>query len=415
MREPARQPRAGQVLAPGHEVDLLGPVLAAAPDVLDGEGSVSEDRDLGSDHPLVVIDEAVAHAVANLPVEDVLAGIVHQSVEGVCAREVVDHGAEEGFRAAATRCCHRGQLVVALGLVLSAHNLEARDVSAQSAVRQNAILLCCMLDVGKQAVALEVVVHARGTGALEGLCELGTAEAPVPSGHVLVAPPDVEHPKVGLQLGVLGCGVKPGVSTHLVTAVEDDKVLVLGDHVVHARLDAVVTRAEDRHGVRPRVSRVLEGLEALDNDLGPDRGERPERYPIWAGQCQVLVAEDSLNEPFHRLDLRAGLNGDGELLVGAVNPQRDHGITAAGLCELFDLCVLRGHDNQDIAVKLVVVHISGLAGILQVARPHSPVHERKLLAVERLQQSLRLRLQQLLALLREQRQLRRRPVDHDDR
>mmetsp|Transcript_47448 Transcript_47448/g.122609 ORF Transcript_47448/g.122609 Transcript_47448/m.122609 type:complete len:357 (+) Transcript_47448:298-1368(+) len=88
VHEPAAQTRAREVLSPRDEVNLLRAILAARTDVLHCESAVPENR---SGAPVqVVVGDIVVHAVSNLSVEGLFAGVVDDPWIEVGAREVIE-------------------------------------------------------------------------------------------------------------------------------------------------------------------------------------------------------------------------------------------------------------------------------------------------------------------------------------
>mmetsp|Transcript_34315 Transcript_34315/g.103398 ORF Transcript_34315/g.103398 Transcript_34315/m.103398 type:complete len:856 (+) Transcript_34315:295-2862(+) len=414
VHEPATHAGGREVLLAADEEDLLGTVLHAGADVLHSEGAVAQDRHAAAQHPLVV-RVLVPHAVAYLAVEGVLSRVVYPPVEAHGARVVVHDGALRRVALLAFQGLH-GELVEALVLVLAAHDLHGRDVRLEAAVRQHPVLLHGVLEVLQHLLLARVEVPVRGPAAAELRL------------RVLRAEPHVEGAELRLDLGVLVRRRDPAVATDLVVSVKEHDVAVAGSQVLHGGLDAIVTTADDGDRVRPHVPRSLEGLEALDRDLGPydlsvllllllrAAGHREDEVAGWRSH--------DLGQ--HGLDLRdlgAGAHGEPQRLLRALDPQHRLREVPGRLGVLVDQGVLRGPEDQDVALEAVVAHVPRLGAQLQVggqgleslgalgAREGLRVHlgavdPHELLGVCR---------QLLLAVFRQQRLMRRGAVYHHHR
>mmetsp|Transcript_24914 Transcript_24914/g.71492 ORF Transcript_24914/g.71492 Transcript_24914/m.71492 type:complete len:319 (+) Transcript_24914:818-1774(+) len=204
VHEPARQPRAGEVLAPRHYEDLVATMLDACPGVLDGEGAVTEDGDVVPHERLV--GSVVVHAVADAAVELVLAGVIDDPVLRHTAGIIPEDGAVHRLLGSAVQLgdCERIVPVFALPV---ANNVEGLHIAPELHVRQHAELLRGVLEVLE-----DLLLPGPGLPVLVGVAAGAL--------HRVLAPPHVERPELRLELRKPVRGGDPAVASDAVIAVE---------------------------------------------------------------------------------------------------------------------------------------------------------------------------------------------------
>mmetsp|Transcript_52871 Transcript_52871/g.133567 ORF Transcript_52871/g.133567 Transcript_52871/m.133567 type:complete len:240 (-) Transcript_52871:607-1326(-) len=144
VHEPARYARASEVFPPRHEVYFLATILDGRPTILHCESAISEDRDLVTFQ--VFVGAIIVHAVADVPVEVFLAGIIYDPVLCHAPRVVVQDAALDDVRGVIVQALH-AQCVVAIEGVFVANYVERCHIAPKPDVRQDAILLCRPLEV----------------------------------------------------------------------------------------------------------------------------------------------------------------------------------------------------------------------------------------------------------------------------
>mmetsp|Transcript_23857 Transcript_23857/g.62884 ORF Transcript_23857/g.62884 Transcript_23857/m.62884 type:complete len:451 (-) Transcript_23857:75-1427(-) len=314
VHEPARHAWAREVLPPRHDVDLVGAVFNACSRVLDSECAITQDSHISLAE--VIIRRVVAHAVAYVALEDVLARVVDDPVLRQAARVAVYAGdGHLGGRSAVLTDRVHGQAVVAVMPICVTDDLDLGDVRFELAVREDAVLLCRMLevleDLGFPGPCLPILGWVR-TLLL----------------HILLSPPHVEGTHLGLQPGSLVGGGDPAIATNPIVTIEDHNVVARPLDVRHCRFEAMVPGTDDPNRVRPLVRRRLEALDAPDGHLAPHLICHAQLARAAATLHQedqaVHVNHESASERLLDVpDLRAGLHGEGDLLVGAEDLQLD--------------------------------------------------------------------------------------------
>mmetsp|Transcript_46528 Transcript_46528/g.132688 ORF Transcript_46528/g.132688 Transcript_46528/m.132688 type:complete len:585 (+) Transcript_46528:1480-3234(+) len=390
-------------------------MLAARPDVLDSKGTVAHYGDACALHPLIV-GILVAHAVANLPIEFILAGVLEPPVEAHAARIVVHDGAfcREGLRTLLQRVDR--ELVVPVRLILASHNVHGRDVGLQLAVWQNTVLFACILEVPEHLLLARVEVPVHGPAAT--LRRQG----------ILGAKPHVERAELCLDLGVPVCGRDPAVAPDLVIAVKEHNVIVACSGVLHGCLDAVVAAANDGDGVRPLVRGRSEGLQALHCHCAAHgvgvclhahlRAARHLKHEV-AGLRACDLREHGLDV----CHLCALFDGKLDRVGGALDGHRCLDEVLASLGMLVNLGIILSPEHQEIALEGVVARVPLVVSNLDVCQPRlqgcCALVARELalpdLRAVAAHELLRVRLELRLALVREEALVRRGPVDHHDR
>mmetsp|Transcript_50694 Transcript_50694/g.135096 ORF Transcript_50694/g.135096 Transcript_50694/m.135096 type:complete len:253 (+) Transcript_50694:2010-2768(+) len=230
-----------------------------------------------------------------------------------------------------------------------------------------------------------------------------------------MAPPDVERTEVGLALRELRSRVVPRVTTSLCMAIEQHDVLVLVYHVLHAHLDAIETRANDGHRMRPRVSRMLKVLQPLQHNplIYSLAAEKLPASRIVGLDCALLAGEHvghHLQQLAH-LGVRLHWHLEG---FTRFELQRGHFKAAPGLAKVVEGNIL-SLQHQHVALKLMVENVPRVVGKKHVLGPSLLVHCAEVLVVEGLDHRVRVRNKSVLTMLRKQREVRCASVHHHHR
>mmetsp|Transcript_114785 Transcript_114785/g.305169 ORF Transcript_114785/g.305169 Transcript_114785/m.305169 type:complete len:267 (-) Transcript_114785:23-823(-) len=185
VHEPARHPRAGEVLAAGDDVDHPRLVLAACPDVLHREGAIAQDGHATSTQ--VVVGHFIVHTVADMHLSDVLSRVLDDAVPCHAPGIVVHDGYRNNLSIAFIQWS-RGEVVVAVDVILGANDVHLRYVRAEVYVGKHPVVPRADVEVLKDPVLLG-----------PGFPRHRPATALLGSG-VLRAPPDVERTHLCLEL-----------------------------------------------------------------------------------------------------------------------------------------------------------------------------------------------------------------------
>mmetsp|Transcript_108287 Transcript_108287/g.231204 ORF Transcript_108287/g.231204 Transcript_108287/m.231204 type:complete len:285 (-) Transcript_108287:171-1025(-) len=241
-------------------------------------------------------------------------------------------------------------------LILAPNDLESRHVGLE-------------MDMGQDPIALrrhmEVLEHLRLSH--PSVIDLRPASAPDTILHPLGTPPDVEGAILGLDLRGLVCCGDPAITTNLVIAIEAHDVVIVAPHVVHGGFEAVVAHAEDAHWVRPCVARVLEPLATPYGNLAGNILVVA-LCPIIAdeGEIGCLAPKHARNRVLDLLDLCVDEHRYEQCVRGAIDLQDGLPVLLTLLGQRINMCIALSPDDQDVAVKFVKSHISGLASVLKV-------------------------------------------------
>mmetsp|Transcript_90691 Transcript_90691/g.194505 ORF Transcript_90691/g.194505 Transcript_90691/m.194505 type:complete len:472 (+) Transcript_90691:392-1807(+) len=328
MHKPAGHAGTWKVLSPGDDVGLDGSQLACSADVLDREGAIADDRNVGFRELLIV--HVVIHPVANVTVEDVLSRILDDPIPRHTPREAI-HDRACLLEGLATIELVHSEVVIAIKCLFLSNDVDLRNIGLELANVQHAVLLGSKVEVLENPGLLRPHLPLCGPAAaplLGILCELRP-------------PPDMKGTDLRLQLRCLVCGRDPAIAAHLVVAVEANEVaaIAIKFRVVDARLDAVVASPDDSDRVRPLVCSWLECLNALDSDLSTDflivqllsrtASRLHHKVKLFnsdhAGRCDGLL---DIGDPCARLHreshrLRSTINGQGGLCERRTVPSAD--------------------------------------------------------------------------------------------
>mmetsp|Transcript_25384 Transcript_25384/g.55450 ORF Transcript_25384/g.55450 Transcript_25384/m.55450 type:complete len:216 (+) Transcript_25384:1453-2100(+) len=165
--------------------------------------------------------------------------------------------------------------------VLIANDVHFRHVGLELKVGQHAISLRSVMEVLKHLLFLGPNFPALGIGTLLR--------------HTVLAPPNMEGPKLRLQLGALVGSGNPAITAYLVVAIKDNKVVVARLRIDHGGLQAVVPGTDHSSRMWPDMSLRPKRVDPLD---------RSKRRHLVAG-AELADAAASLDVEMHTFWINA--------------------------------------------------------------------------------------------------------------